>query len=140
MFPKAAPVGTNAEGKPVYDVKMHCTCPDWARPCKHLVAVMLLLGEEVARHPAALLALRGIEVEDLVPEDDAAASGEAIVMFDSAAASGAGDAAPLVRRLGAVPYWRGAARCQDALARIYSRVRPVAIDAAAGRSVDLRTD
>lgn len=140
LFPKAAPVGTNAEGKPVYDVKMHCTCPDWARPCKHLVAVMLLLGEEIARHPAALLALRGIEVEDLVPEDDAAASGEAIVMFDSAAASGAGDAAPLVRRLGAVPYWRGAARCQDALARIYSRVRPVAIDAAAGRSVDLRTD
>ena len=56
-----------------------------------------------------------------------------------AAVRRAGDAAPLVRRLGAVPYWRGAVRCQEALSRIYSRVRPVAIDAAAGRSIDLRS-
>lgn len=142
LFPKAAPMGTNAEGRPVYDVKMRCSCPDWARPCKHLVAVLLLLGEEIARHPAALLALRGIDIEDLVPEapEAAAMPGTALVSFDSAAAAGAGDAAPLVKRLGAVPYWRGAARCQEALSRIYSRVRPVAIDAASGRSVDLRED
>lgn len=141
LFPKAAPVGTSAEGKPVYDVKMHCTCPDWARPCKHLVAVLLLLGEEIARHPAALLALRGIDMEDLVPEGTGASAdpGAALVSFNAAAAVGAGDAAPLVRRLGAVPYWRGAVRCQEALSRIYSRVRPVAIDAAAGRSIDLRS-
>lgn len=142
LFPKATPMGTNADGKPVYDVKMRCSCPDWARPCKHLVAVLLLLGEEIARHPATLLALRGIDVEELVPEGAATASeadGAPIVSFDAAAVAGAGDAAPLVKRLGAVPYWRGAMRCQDAIARIYSRVRPVAIDAAAGRSVDLRS-
>jgi len=55
-----------APKKPVYDVKMHCSCPDWARPCKHLVAVMLLLGEEIAQRPTTLLSLRGIDVEDLV--------------------------------------------------------------------------
>ena len=54
------------DGKPVYDVKMHCSCPDWGRPCKHLVAVLLLLGEEIARRPATLLSLRGVEVEDIV--------------------------------------------------------------------------
>ena len=43
---------------------MHCSCPDWARPCKHLVAVMLLLGEEVAQRPFTLLSLRGVDLED----------------------------------------------------------------------------
>ena len=53
----------------IWDVVMRCSCPDWARPCKHMAAVLLLLGEEVARRPATLLALRGVDVEDLVPPD-----------------------------------------------------------------------
>ena len=65
LFPQAAPQNWD-NGHPTYDVKMHCSCPDWARPCKHLVAVMLLLGEEVAQRPSTILSLRGIEIEDLV--------------------------------------------------------------------------
>ena len=65
LFPQAEPLVWTPK-KSVYDVKMHCSCPDWARPCKHLVAVMLLLGEEIAQRPTTLLSLRGIDVEDLV--------------------------------------------------------------------------
>ena len=52
-----------------YDMTTHCSCPDYANPCKHTSAVLLLLGEEVARRPATLLELRGIELEDLIDED-----------------------------------------------------------------------
>ena len=52
-----------------YDVTTACTCPDYANPCKHVTAVLLILGEEVARRPATLLELRGITVEELADED-----------------------------------------------------------------------
>jgi len=52
-----------------YDVTTKCSCPDWANPCKHSSAVLLLLGEEVARRPATLLELRGIALEELYNED-----------------------------------------------------------------------
>ncbi len=42
-----------------------CTCPDYANPCKHVSAVLLILGEEIARRPMTLLELRGIEEEEL---------------------------------------------------------------------------
>ena len=52
-----------------YDVTTSCSCPDYANPCKHVTAVLLLLGEEVARRPLALLEMRGITAEELVDED-----------------------------------------------------------------------
>jgi len=52
-----------------YDVTTACNCPDWANPCKHSCAAMMILGEEVSRHPLSLLELRGITVEDLCDED-----------------------------------------------------------------------
>lgn len=52
-----------------YDVTTACSCPDYANPCKHSSAVMMILGEEVARRPAALLELRGITMEELCDED-----------------------------------------------------------------------
>ena len=61
------PGGKLAPGK--YDVTTKCSCPDWANPCKHSGAVLLLLGEEIARRPATLLELRGIALEELYDED-----------------------------------------------------------------------
>lgn len=29
------------------DFKMHCSCPDWAVPCKHLAAVIYMLSREI---------------------------------------------------------------------------------------------
>ena len=53
-----------APGK--YDMTTKCSCPDYANPCKHCVAALYVLGEEIARRPAALLELRGISIEELV--------------------------------------------------------------------------
>ena len=52
-----------------YDMTTACSCPDYANPCKHTSAVLILLGEEVARRPATLLELRGIALEELYDED-----------------------------------------------------------------------
>ena len=164
LFPQAAPLvapatpTANLTGKaailaaasnPVYDVKMHCSCPDWARPCKHLVAVMLLLGEEVAQRPSTLLSLRGIDLEDLVGEyddDRRQTTGDALMPAATKPAPSAPNSSLVtlnsslstLRRLGPIPFWRGTARCVDALARIYGRCQPVAADAANGKSIDLR--
>ena len=60
--------------------RFKCTCPDDATPCKHIIAVLLLLGEEIEDDPFLLLALRGLEKESLInlltledmPDEDAA--------------------------------------------------------------------
>jgi uncharacterized Zn finger protein len=57
------PGGKLAPG--AYDMTTRCSCPDYANPCKHSSAVLLLLGEEIARRPSALLELRGISMEEL---------------------------------------------------------------------------
>lgn len=55
-------------GPRVYDMTTACSCPDYANPCKHTAAVLLLLGEEVARRPLTLLELRGILPDELYNE------------------------------------------------------------------------
>jgi len=57
------PGGKLAPGK--YDMTTQCTCPDYANPCKHSHAVLLILGEEIARRPMTLVELRGIRMEAL---------------------------------------------------------------------------
>jgi uncharacterized Zn finger protein len=42
-----------------HDIRMSCSCPDWAVPCKHIAAVYYLLGEEFDRDPFLLFRLRG---------------------------------------------------------------------------------
>ena len=167
LFPQAEPLAVrgvpDAPAKPIYDVKMHCSCPDWVRPCKHLVAVMLLLGEEIAQRPSTLLSLRGIEVEDLVLkiedcrlkiEDlgmkiDSSNPQSSIFNLQSPPATPQSPIlnlqssisnlqSSILKRLGPIPFWRGTMRCVDSLARIYGRCQPVAADASAGKSIDLR--
>lgn len=52
-----------------YDMTCVCSCPDYANPCKHVMAALMVLGEEIARRPSTLLALRGIDTEELYDED-----------------------------------------------------------------------
>ena len=61
------PGGKLGPGK--YDMTTACSCPDYANPCKHSAAALLILGEEIARRPATLLELRGIALEELYDED-----------------------------------------------------------------------
>lgn len=49
-----------------YDTVTACTCPDYANPCKHVFAVLILLGEELARRPLLLTELRGVRTEELL--------------------------------------------------------------------------
>ena len=56
-------------GRRRYDMTTSCSCPDYANPCKHTSAALIILGEEVSRRPVALLELRGIMVEELYDED-----------------------------------------------------------------------
>ena len=123
-----------------------CSCPDYANPCKHIAAVFCLLGEEIARHPAALLALRGVEIEELFgdSEDAYAAADAQARRVDEAADARREELASvnvtaLVKRLGPIPFWRGSERCVERLSKIYERVAPTALKAASG-SVDLRDE
>jgi uncharacterized Zn finger protein len=45
---------------------MHCNCPDWGMPCKHLAAVCYVLAEEFDRDPFGMLAWRGKERAELL--------------------------------------------------------------------------
>lgn len=44
-------------------LKTDCSCPDWSNPCKHVAAVLYLLGEEFDRDPFLLFKARGMDRE-----------------------------------------------------------------------------
>ena len=48
------------------DLKMHCSCPDWAVPCKHLAAVIYLLSQEIDGDPFLVFRLRCVELDALL--------------------------------------------------------------------------
>ena len=48
------------------DLDMHCSCPDWEVPCKHLAAVCYVLAEEFDRDPFGMLAWRGKARDELL--------------------------------------------------------------------------
>ena len=45
-----------------------CNCPDRTRPCKHIFAALYAVGRRLDDEPELLLALRGVELDDLRPE------------------------------------------------------------------------
>jgi uncharacterized Zn finger protein/superfamily II DNA or RNA helicase len=47
------------------DITAHCSCPDWANPCKHLAAVYYIIANEIDKNPFLLFNLRGMATEDL---------------------------------------------------------------------------
>lgn len=48
------------------DIETDCDCPDWSNPCKHIVAVYLLLAEEFDRDPFMIFKLRGMDRRKLM--------------------------------------------------------------------------
>jgi len=48
------------------DLDMHCSCPDWEVPCKHLAAVCYVLAEEFDHDPFGMLAWRGKARDELL--------------------------------------------------------------------------
>ncbi len=116
-----------------------CSCPDWRKPCKHVAAVLFLLGEAVAHRPALLLEMKGVDWEALLPPAPPAADGaepDLVSLDGMLAAFGADDPAPLISRLGPVPFWRGTEKFMGRMGEIYSRVRPEAERLAGLRDAD----
>jgi uncharacterized Zn finger protein len=50
------------------DLRTHCTCPDWANPCKHIAAAHYLLGERFDEDPFLMFLLRGRSQDEIVAE------------------------------------------------------------------------
>lgn len=44
------------------DLSMHCSCPDWTVPCKHLAAVIYLISREIDGNPFMIFSLKGIDL------------------------------------------------------------------------------
>ncbi|CAM3956080.1 SWIM zinc finger family protein [Kibdelosporangium persicum] len=50
------------------DLPMHCSCPDWAVPCKHVAAVCFLLAERFDDDPFLIFEWRGRSKAELLRE------------------------------------------------------------------------
>lgn len=45
-----------------YDLKLTCSCPDWAVPCKHIAAVLYLVANEIDKNPFLVFSLIGVDL------------------------------------------------------------------------------
>ncbi|MGD0188062.1 MAG: hypothetical protein ABSC25_22825, partial [Roseiarcus sp.] len=48
------------------EIKMKCSCPDWADMCKHTSAVLYGVGARLDAEPDVLFALRGVDRSELI--------------------------------------------------------------------------
>jgi uncharacterized Zn finger protein len=48
------------------EIRMSCTCPDWAVMCKHVAAVFYGVGARLDESPELLFLLRGVNHEELI--------------------------------------------------------------------------
>lgn len=52
------------------EIKLDCSCPDWAGMCKHVAAVLYGVGSRLDESPELLFQLRGVNHEELIAEAD----------------------------------------------------------------------
>ncbi|MFC8045107.1 SWIM zinc finger family protein [Nocardia sp. NPDC057353] len=48
------------------DLDFDCTCPDSARPCRHVAAVCHVFADRLDEHPRDLLTVRGVDPDTLI--------------------------------------------------------------------------
>lgn len=48
------------------DIKLSCTCPDWADMCKHVAAALYGVGARLDEKPQLLFVLRGVDENELI--------------------------------------------------------------------------
>ena len=48
------------------EIKLQCSCPDWAIMCKHVAAVLYGVGSRLDLEPELLFLLRGVDHEELI--------------------------------------------------------------------------
>lgn len=57
------------------EIKLGCSCPDWADMCKHVAAVLYGVGARLDLKPELFFTLRGVDMQDLL-----AAAGRSAVL------------------------------------------------------------
>ncbi len=50
------------------DIRLHCSCPDWATMCKHVAAVLYGVGARLDAQPELLFTLRQVDPSELVTQ------------------------------------------------------------------------
>jgi uncharacterized Zn finger protein len=48
------------------EIRLSCSCPDWADMCKHVAAVLYGVGARFDRQPELLFRLRGVDEKELI--------------------------------------------------------------------------
>ena len=48
------------------EIRLECSCPDWASMCKHMAAVLCGVGRRLDDHPESLFVLRGVDTAELI--------------------------------------------------------------------------
>lgn len=48
------------------EMKLDCSCPDWATMCKHVAAVLYGVGHRLDTDPGLLFTLRGVDTQELI--------------------------------------------------------------------------
>jgi uncharacterized Zn finger protein len=89
-----AECGTPLFPRSAADLDMHCSCPDWGVPCKHLAAVCYVLAEEFDRDPFGMLAWRGKARDELLAALRRIQAGSAGAVPGQDASTAAGPARP----------------------------------------------
>ena len=56
------------------EIKLSCSCPDWADMCKHVAAVLYGVGARLDEKPELFFTLRGVDVQDLITSASATAT------------------------------------------------------------------
>lgn len=137
------------------DMRVTCTCPDFARPCKHIAAVHYLLGERFDQDPFLMFLLRGRSKEEIIaalrarrvgPEAEVASEVEQVVepdletfwtgslQTDEVALHFAlpESDALAVKRLGPPPFVRDQAQFNEIMERLYQQIGEYALHLALG--------
>ena len=54
------------------EIKLSCSCPDWAEMCKHVAAVLYGIGARLDQQPELLFRLHGVDEKELIAHADVA--------------------------------------------------------------------
>jgi len=68
------------------EIKLGCSCPDWADMCKHVAAVLYGVGTRLDTKPELFFTLRGVDMQDLISAASASATAPVAPAADDALA------------------------------------------------------
>ena len=52
----------------VSQISFNCTCPDWAKMCKHVAGSLYGVGARLDKDPSLFFTLRGVNMQDLITQ------------------------------------------------------------------------